>query len=258
MNPRQRFVGSAALLIVMISTSAAAPQAATTKRSAPVPRAVVPLDSYDFGDVFKGELISQLFVIRNEGEAELRIDNLTTGCGCSVIDSDKVLAPGHEGKAELEVNTASQSGQISKIATLHTNDPDRPNIVLTVTANVLTSGDGGPVKGVVLRSGKHIGPIFLGPHSTVGFTMTQAKTAKAEFTVTVERGNLRILSIEARHFAGRIDTLAEGRSYKLVFELNPDGAPATLSEHVRVLTDSVALPYFFINLNATASRKPSP
>jgi hypothetical protein len=217
----------------------------------------VPIAAYDFGDVYKGEVISQVFLIRNEGDAELRIESATAGCGCSVVDSDRVVAPGQVGKAELQVNTVSQAGQISKIATLNTNDPARPNIVLTLIANVLTSGDGGPVKGIVLRSGKHIGPIFLAPDSTAGFTLAEGKTWNAEFNVTVERGNLKVLRIEAKHFMPRIETLQEGKSYKLVFEPRPDSTADSHTERVRVITDSNALPYFFVNLNAGARARQS-
>lgn len=256
MNSRQRLIGSAGILLLMISGSAAARQT-SSKKAARAPRAVVTLATYDFGDVYKGEVISQLFLIRNEGDAELRIESVTTGCGCSVVESDKVFAPGQEGTAELQVNTASQSGRISKIATLHTNDPARLNIVLTVTANVLTSGDGGPVKGIVLRSGKHIGPIFLGPDSTAGFTVAEGKTARAEFTVTVERGSVKIIRIEAKHFISRIETFQDGKAYKLVFESRPYGAPGPHSEQARIVTNSDALPYFFVKLNANVITRQS-
>lgn len=247
MNSRQRSIGSAGVLLLLIIGSAASRQT-SSKKEAPVPRAVVSIATYDFGDVYKGEVISQLFLIRNEGDAELRIESVTTGCGCSVVDSDRIFAPGQEGKAELEVSTVSQSGRISKIATLHTNDPARPNIVLTLTANVLTSGDGGPVKGIVLRSGKHIGPIFLGTDSTAGLTVAGGKIGRAEFTVTVERGSLKIIRIEAKHFISRTEILQEGKSYKLVFESRPYSAPGSHYEQARVVTDSTALPYFFVKL----------
>ncbi len=251
MNSCERFIGLVVISILLISAPAAGRQTGRSKTSAPAPRAVVPIANYDFGDIYKGEVISQLFLIRNDGDAELRIESVTAGCGCSVVDSDRFFAPGQEGKAELQVNTVSQSGRISKIATLHTNDPHRPNIVLTVSANVLTSGDGGPVKGVALRSGKHIGPIFLGPDWKAALTVTEGRTGKAEFNVTVERGNLKLLRIVAKRFISRMETLQEGKSYKLVFELRPDGAPGSHSEHARVVTDSNELPYFFVNLNAT-------
>lgn len=249
MNSYQRLIGSGAIFFLLISVSAAARQTGSAKRPLLGPRAVVPRASYDFGDIFKGEVISQVFVIRNEGEAELRIEGITTGCGCSVIQSDKVFAPGQEGKAELQVNTASQSGQISKIATLHTNDPERPNIVFSVTANVLTSGDNGPVKGVALRPGKHIGPIFLGPSSAAVLTGAKGKTAKAEFTVTVEREALKILRIETHLFVSRLEIVEERKTYRLVFEARPDDSPSSASEQVRVVTDSDSLPYFFLSLS---------
>ncbi|MEK6299308.1 MAG: DUF1573 domain-containing protein [Acidobacteriota bacterium] len=257
MNSRRQFKGSVAVLVLLISASAAAQQADGARTTQPAARAYVPIDSYDFGDIYKGELISQIFVIRNEGDAELRIEGLSTGCGCSVIDSDKAIPPGKEGKAQLQVNTSSQNGQISKIATLRTNDPERPNIVLTLSANILTSGDGGPVKGVVLRPGKHIGPIFLGPDATAAFTATEGKAARTEFTVTVERGNLKVLRLETQHFVSRIETVEEGKIFKLIFESRLTDPPGSHSEQVRVVTNSDALPYFFVNVGATIKPKPS-
>ncbi|HSB07953.1 MAG TPA: hypothetical protein VLM38_00465 [Blastocatellia bacterium] len=48
-------------------------------RPAPAPKAVTPFTSYDFGDVYTGELISQIFVIKNEGDAELQIKEFKGG-----------------------------------------------------------------------------------------------------------------------------------------------------------------------------------
>jgi hypothetical protein len=39
----------------------------------PSPKAVTPFTSFNFGDVYTGEFISQIFVIRNEGDAELKL-----------------------------------------------------------------------------------------------------------------------------------------------------------------------------------------
>jgi len=40
---------------------------------APSPKAVAPFTSFNFGDVYTGEFISQIFVIRNEGDADLKL-----------------------------------------------------------------------------------------------------------------------------------------------------------------------------------------
>src|SRR5215813_13860858 len=123
----------------------------------PAPRAVIPYTSFNFGDVYTGEVISQLFLIKNEGDAELQIKEFKGDCGCTVVHSEKVIAPGHDAVVEIEVQTVSQSGIINKMATMRTNDPDQPAILFSLVANVL--------KGAPLRQGKYIGPIFLYPDS---------------------------------------------------------------------------------------------
>jgi hypothetical protein len=60
-------------------TNVIAPSALTSAHAAkvsslpPAPKAVTPFTSFNFGDIYTGEVISQIFVIRNEGDAELRI-----------------------------------------------------------------------------------------------------------------------------------------------------------------------------------------
>jgi hypothetical protein len=45
----------------------------------PAPKMVVPFTSFNFGDVYKGEVISHIFVIRNEGSADLQIKDFAAG-----------------------------------------------------------------------------------------------------------------------------------------------------------------------------------
>ena len=43
------------------------------------PKAVTSVTSFDFGDIYAGEIISQIFVIRNEGDAELQVKEFKGG-----------------------------------------------------------------------------------------------------------------------------------------------------------------------------------
>lgn len=54
---------------------ASATAANVVKDSSPPssPKAVTPFTSFNFGDVYTGEFISQIFVIRNEGDADLKL-----------------------------------------------------------------------------------------------------------------------------------------------------------------------------------------
>jgi uncharacterized protein DUF1573 len=243
----KRFVYLAAVVLIVALRA----QAQQLTSGAPAPHAAAPFTSFDFGDIYKGEIISHIFVIKNEGTADLIIKEFVGGCGCEIVSADKVIPPGKEGKAQVEINTASQFGQIMKPATLRTNDSERPNIVFTLTANVLTSPDGGPVKGVVLRPGKHIGPIFIGPDVRAGLNLAAGQKSKTEFTVAVEKGPLKVLRVESagKYFAARLETVEEGKSYKIIIEPLSTETEGSYDEPFLIITDSRVLPSFPIYMH---------
>src|SRR5262252_2552096 len=223
---------------------AARPMVTTVAHEArPAAKAVIPYTSFDFGDVYAGELISQIFVIKNVGDADLQIPEFKAECACTVVHAEKVIAPGHEAFAEIAVQTASQSGGIFKIATMHTNDPDLPLVLFKMTANVL--------KGAPLRQGKYIGPIFLSPDSRAGmFTMPGKKTTM-EFSITAEQAPVKVLRAEVgtRNFVARVVEVEPGRNYKVQVDSVPIEKGGLYKDQIRVVTDHPALPPFKIDLS---------
>ena len=206
------------------------------------PRAVTNSIGFNFGDVYRGEIISQVFVIRNDGDAELKLTDFKTSCGCEVTSWDKSVPPGKEGEATLEVQTVSQSGEITKTATLYTNDPERPTIVFTLMANVL---NGSP-----LRQGRYIGPVFLSPDWRAALYAVTGKKATAEFSITADDKPVKVLRVEAgtRQFTARVEAVEPGRSYKLIVESLPTAKPDLYVDRLRVITDSESLPAFTIGV----------
>lgn len=200
-------------LTVVVCTSAPVAQsrlarADSSKGAAPVPRAVTPYTSFNFGDVYTGDIISQVFIIRNEGDADLVIREFAAGCACTAVSSDKVIGPGKVGTATLEVQTVSQQGGLLKIATMRTNDPERPNIDFSLIANVL--------RGTPLRQGKYVGPIFLSPDARLAMYALPGKTAKVEFSLTADNTPVKILKVEvgSKDFLSRVDEIEPGKRYK--------------------------------------------
>ena len=61
------------LMCEVILASATAANVAKDPSLPPTPKAVTPFTSFTFGDVYTGEFISQIFVIRNEGDADLKL-----------------------------------------------------------------------------------------------------------------------------------------------------------------------------------------
>ena len=76
-----RFHASALFLIAMACASVARAQRtpAASSGTPAAPKVVVSQTVYDFGDIFKGEGIGYIFLIKNEGEADLVIEEFTPG-----------------------------------------------------------------------------------------------------------------------------------------------------------------------------------
>lgn len=100
------------------------------------PKAVAVEPIKDVGTVAKGEKVVHDFVVRNEGDAPLEITNVKAACGCTVAEFTRSIPAGQTGKVHVELDTTTFNGPIAKGVSVFTNDPDNPQIELTVRANV--------------------------------------------------------------------------------------------------------------------------
>lgn len=109
--------------------------AADAKKAASGTRPVmeVPRLNYDFGETFHLESYGYAFVVRNRGNADLIIEDVKPGCGCTAAKFDRLISPGKEGKIELVVDGNKVHGQFSKAAEVKSNDPDHPTISLSIS-----------------------------------------------------------------------------------------------------------------------------
>jgi hypothetical protein len=101
----------------------------------------MPRMSYDFGETFELKDYTYAFVVRNRGNADLVIEDVKPGCGCTAAKFDKVIAPGKEGKIELVIDGSKVSGQFSKATEVRTNDPDRPQLTLVMSGKEISYVD---------------------------------------------------------------------------------------------------------------------
>jgi hypothetical protein len=100
------------------------------------PKAVIAEPIHEAGNVPKGDKITHDFVVKNDGDADLQITNVQPACGCTVVSFDKVIKPGQTGKVHAVLDSTTFNGPIAKGISVFTNDPDHPQIELTVRANV--------------------------------------------------------------------------------------------------------------------------
>lgn len=99
---------------------------------------------YDFGQVPRGEHVKYNFIVTNVGGDILKINDVRASCGCTAAKPEKDnLAPGESTNIKVDFNSTGRSGKQTKIITVQTNDPDKPEIKFTLTGSVVDPGNQG-------------------------------------------------------------------------------------------------------------------
>ena len=103
----------------------------------PHPNVVVDESTFDFGRMVLGGSDRHTFLIKNEGEAVLQLSEPQMTCQCTVAKAaPESIAPGETGEITLEWKPTSATDTFDKGATIRTNDPDTPEIVLAIVGIV--------------------------------------------------------------------------------------------------------------------------
>ena len=93
--------------------------------------------SHDFGEVTQGKIVEHRFPFSNGGDAELRIEDVSTPCGCTVGLPDKTdLKPGESSYIDVTYDSAARSGDVERVVTVRSNDPVEPERTLHLHARV--------------------------------------------------------------------------------------------------------------------------
>lgn len=96
------------------------------------PKAQVPETTYDFGEVFEDVKLTHTFTIKNIGDALLEIKDIDSDCACTAADSDRRIPPGGLGRITLTIAPYSVLRQFTKKTKVFFNDPDHPQVLLTL------------------------------------------------------------------------------------------------------------------------------
>lgn len=110
----------------------------TASMSGNSPKAVFTNTSHDFGNVPQGPDITHSFKFRNSGSGSLKIEKITSSCGCTgaTSGSKDTYAKGESGEITVTFKTQGREGKQDKTVLVFTNDPANPQQVLRVSCNI--------------------------------------------------------------------------------------------------------------------------
>ena len=80
---------------------------------------------YNFGEINQGDKITHEFKFKNNGKRDLIIRKTKTSCGCTAIETKKLIKPGETSTIKAVFNSAHKSGRQNKSITLTTNIPGK-------------------------------------------------------------------------------------------------------------------------------------
>ena len=76
--------------------------------------------------------LTHTFDIKNIGDALLEIKDIDSDCACTAADSDRRIPPGGQGRITLTIAPYSVLRQFTKKTKVFFNDPEHPEVVLTL------------------------------------------------------------------------------------------------------------------------------
>src|SRR5689334_14033362 len=83
-------------------------------RAEEVRKSAVRIDSstFDFGKVVQGSKVTHDFVVKNTGNADLKIEQVIPTCGCTAANAaDPTIKPGAETTIHVEFDTTAFTGE---------------------------------------------------------------------------------------------------------------------------------------------------
>lgn len=106
------------------------------------PNIQLELESFEFGDVVNGTIVSKDVMIYNTGTIPLNIEQVTTSCGCTTAEvSQSEIAPDESAVLHIEFDSGAHgpemTGTLTRQVFVATDDPDQPDLIVQFTVNVV-------------------------------------------------------------------------------------------------------------------------
>lgn len=149
-------IGTARFWSAAVSADrSAAVSAAGGGRDARAAKAVVPEREHDFGILDAAEQCVHVFVVRNAGQAPLKLERGPTTCTCTMSELPRgAIPPGGQAEVRVASKIANRAGFFSHGATIFTSDPAQPSIALKIFGIIRTYVGAEPDR-ITFAPGRH-------------------------------------------------------------------------------------------------------
>ena len=93
---------------------------------------------WDFGQIKQGEILNHDFILKNETNNILTINNIHTSCGCTASESaKKSLMPQESTTIIVSFNSKGYLGAVTQFVYVNTDNADLAIIKFTIKAQVV-------------------------------------------------------------------------------------------------------------------------
>jgi hypothetical protein len=192
-----------ALTLFFISSAFAGVPAPATRQAVcdikPHPLIEVKELEYNFGRILEGAEAEHEFTIKNAGTADLNIENVRVDCGCTAVKYDSTIPPHGQGKLKMKVSLKNYVGKVDKKATIQSNDPQSPEVVVRMLGIVLPIIDIKPSTNI----------LFRGMADQLSDSVLDLVASTAPFRITGTETDL------ADNIKYTLETVSDGKQYRL-------------------------------------------
>lgn len=202
------------------------------------PKLTVPEAVFDFGERDNTEIVEHTFVLKNEGNLSLEIKNTRPSCGCTVAHlSGKIIPPGGSVTLTAKLTLKGRRGKQMKTILVESNDPDNPKQKLVLQGFAKAKPQ--PIK----PQRRHISFGRIPPETRA--------TATVDLEINQEQEAISVTGVksDSDHFSARLETIEEGKKYRVIVETQPPLPKGNIRSSVHILTgkdqkSSLTIPLF--------------
>lgn len=196
-----------------------------------LPRLICDEPEYCFGTLSNTNEARCIFVLANEGEADLDIYRVQTDCGCTLVRlENKLIHPGEQITVQVRFILAGRAGHQHKRVTIVSNDPDYPRLMLSLIGEAVAEVEVKP------------GRIYWG---NLLSNETQVKTVDIKFHESVP-GHITGAGVMSPSFAVAVETNKPGLTYRLNVRTVPPLVLGRFETNVWITADSSRYPQLTI------------